>query len=281
MLFQKITIIGVGLIGASLGKAALERGVAREVVGVGRSRKNVEEALQLGCITEVMDSARMAEAVKGAEMVVLCTPVSAIAPLVREASRFADSGTIFTDAGSAKAELVRELATLPGRGTFLGGHPIAGKETSGALQADSGLFQGKITLLTPTSMTPTNVQARVTQLWQSVGARVFTMSPEEHDAALARTSHLPHVVACVLAAVTPESVLPYAGTGFQSATRLAEGSVEVWRDILRANRAAISSAIQSYTSQLNQLQAALDADDVPELEAILTLAKRIRNALGN
>ena len=274
-----LAIVGTGLIGASLGKALLARGVVREVLGVGRSAERLETARQLGCVTHCTTDLRD---VRETALVVVCIPVSVIAPQIFAMVESAQKGTIFTDVGSTKASLVTALQRLPNGCVFVGGHPIAGKETSGAEAADASLFDGKRTILTPTEETPPQAVETVQALWQSVGAVVSRMSAVEHDAILAATSHLPHILACVLAAGTPSEWLPFAGTGFDSMTRLAAGNTDVWRDILLDNRGPIFAALQAYQTHLDQLRAALDTnDDAAELETFLHLANEKRNALGN
>ena len=279
MKFQKIALLGVGLIGASLGKALRVRGLAECVTGVGRSLKNLEEALERGCVTEIVTSGELEKAVSGAQLVVVCTPVGTVVPSIRECAKFSTSDTIFTDAGSTKLQIVRDLQTLPGNCIFVGGHPIAGKETSGAAAADENLYVEKLTVLTPSANTPAAAVERVRELWESVGSRVVCMSAEEHDAALAAVSHLPHIVSCVLSESTDPALLPYSGTGYQSVSRLSAGNVEVWRDILLANRAPILEAMERYQTHLERFRTLLAAGDAAGLEAFLTQARQSSAAL--
>ncbi|MDO4575772.1 MAG: prephenate dehydrogenase [Planctomycetia bacterium] len=274
-----ITIIGTGLLGASLGKGLLSRGVVRKVVGVGRSRANLETALACGCITEIEQEP--ARAVLESSLVVVCTPVGAIVEKVREVVLGAPSGAIFTDVGSTKASLVRELRGLPNGGIFVGGHPIAGKEATGAAAADADLFEGKLTILTPDEGVPVGAVATVREMWESLGSRVICMGAEAHDRELARTSHFPHALSSLLSGLVGPEEHGLCGTGFRSMTRLAGSSVPVWRDILWDNRDNVLAVLAEYQEQLIRLQNALSADDAEALEAILLLAKKNRDALGS
>ena len=276
---EKITIIGVGLLGASLGQGLLRRGLVREVVGYGRSRTNLEVALERGCITEIAED--LAIAVRDVSLVVVCTPVGKIVELVHQCVAAGSCGTVFTDVGSTKGEIVSALRVLPGENVFVGGHPIAGREATGAVAADGDLFVGTPTVLTPLNTTPQDALAAVQALWESVGAQVVCLSAEEHDAILAKTSHIPHLLSCVLSAVTPPSLDYLSGTGFASMTRLARGSGELWRDILMQNRQNVLSALELLTGKLQELHQTLSNGDVAELEAFLNLAKKNRDALGN
>ncbi len=278
-MIQTVSILGVGLIGASLGKALLKNGAASEVRGFGRRRENLEIALKSHCITHIAES--LEDAVSGAQIVMVCTPVETIAHSIRQALPFVEKGTIFTDVGSTKASLFEDFQGIcEAQGCFfIGGHPIAGKETSGAAVADSELYVGKTTVLTNNQ--PFSAYETVAKMWRSVGARVVYMSAKEHDAVLAKTSHLPHLLACALSAVTPPELYPFSGTGYDSMTRLAAGNPEVWRDILTDNRRNVLSALDVYLKQLQQLYDVLGGGDAAALEAFLHSAKKNRDALGN
>lgn len=274
---KKIAILGVGLIGASLGKVLLKKGVVESVYGFGRRRSNLETAQQLHCITHIADT--LEKAVHEAEIVLVCTPVETIAQTVRLALPFVREGTIFTDVGSTKAslfdnfhEICKEYGCF-----FIGGHPIAGKETSGAAAADENLFEGKTTVLT--NQEPAEAFEKVSFLWKVAGAKVVYMPAEEHDAVLAQTSHLPHLVSSVLSYVTNPDLHPFSGTGFSSMTRLAAGSPEVWRDILRDNRANVLHALENYAEHLEKFRKILEENDDEALERFLMEAKRNRDLL--
>ncbi len=274
---NKIAILGVGLIGASLGKALLKNGVVRAVAGFGRRRSNLETALENGCITEIAD--RLEDAVRDAEVIVVCTPVETIAQIIRYALPFAKPGAVFTDVGSTKASLFEDFHGIcEAQGcAFIGGHPIAGKETSGAVAADENLYQGKTVVLT--NRTPETAFQTIEEMWKATGARVVFMSATEHDAVLAQTSHLPHLVACVLSAVTEPKLYPFSGTGYNSMTRLAAGSPEVWRDILTDNAQNVLTAMDQFEAQFRKLREILENNETEALETFLTHAQENRARL--
>jgi len=268
---KKIAILGVGLIGSSLGKALLKNQTVEEISGFGRRRSNLETALVGRCITQIADS--LEEAVFDAEIVVVCTPVETIGQTIRQALPFVQSGTIFTDVGSTKASIFEDfqsLCELDGC-VFIGGHPIAGKETSGAAAADENLFVGKTTVLT--NRKPEAAYEKVAAMWQAVGARVVFMPASKHDEVLARTSHLPHLLSCVLSAVTEPELFPFTGTGYASMTRLSSGNPEVWRDILTDNRQNVLEAMDRFALQFDAIREMLSRGDANALENFLTTAQ--------
>ncbi|MDO4569816.1 MAG: prephenate dehydrogenase [Planctomycetia bacterium] len=274
-------ILGVGLIGASIGKALLARGLADRVMGFGRDWENLNVALKSRCVTHITLS--LEEAVREAHVVFVCAPVGAIPSLVEQGAEWARTGAIFTDTGSSKLQILRMLHATPlARGcTFVGAHPIAGKEISGAGSADENLFCEKLVVVTPTEETPEEAISLVLEIWEGMGARVCRMSAEEHDHVLAKTSHLPHLISCALSAMISPEEHGLAGTGFESMTRLAKGSPEVWKDIVRDNKDEILSALAGYQQYLQTLHDVIRRDDATALEAFLQTAKKNRNALGN
>lgn len=274
---KKIAIIGVGLIGASLGKALLKNGIVEIVSGFGRRRANLETALENESITHIAET--LEEAVHCAEIVVVCTPVETIARTIREALPFVEPGTVFTDVGSTKASIFDDFHGICEEFgcVFIGGHPIAGKERSGAASADAELYVGKTVVLT--NRFPESAFQKVSEMWRSAGANVIFMPALEHDAVLARTSHLPHLLACVLSAVTPPKLFPFTGTGYESMTRLASGSPEVWRDIFSDNRPNLISALEDYLEKLAELRKIIESGDESVLEGFLANAKANRDLL--
>lgn len=273
---NKIAIIGVGLIGASLGKALLKNRAVTNISGFGRRRSNLETALAGGCITQIADS--LEEAVSDAEIVVVCTPVETIGLTIRQALPFVRPGTIFTDVGSTKASIFEDFQALCESDgcVFIGGHPIAGKETSGAAAADENLYVGKTTVLT--NREPKDAFEKVEAMWRAVGANVVFMPASEHDAVLARTSHLPHLLSCVLSAVTDPELYPFTGTGYASMTRLSGGSPEIWRDILMDNRENVLAAMERFERQFDEIREILNLNDSKALEKFLTIAREHHDA---
>ena len=285
LLFPRLAIAGVGLIGGSLALAARAAGLVGEVVGFGRSAENLRLARERG----VIDRAERdpAAAVAGADGLVLAAPLGACVGLAEAFRPHARLGTILTDVGSVKAVLVSALeAQWAGVGPVVGAHPIAGSESSGAGAARADLFHGRRCILTPTGHTDPNALARVRALWEGVGAHVETMPAALHDEIFARVSHLPHVVAYALAAAVDEvrvggrRALDYAGSGFRDTTRIAGSPAELWRDIALANATALRAALAEFRAALDRLEALVVAGDAAGLETALATAREIRRRLG-
>ena len=284
VLFERMAVAGVGLIGGSLALAAREAGLVREVVGYGRSAANLRLARDRGLVDRVAHEP--ADAVAGAQAIVLAVPVGACAALAGTFRAHARAGTVLTDVGSVKAQLVADLeARWAGVGPVVGAHPIAGSEAWGAGAARADLFRGRVCVLTPTPQTDLAALARVRALWEGVGARVEEMPAVVHDAILARVSHLPHLIAYALvAAVAGQQIdgrdpLAYAGSGFRDSTRIAASRAELWRDIALANATALGAALGDFRVALGRLEALLEAGDAAALEAALAAAEAARRGL--
>jgi len=281
MQLEQLTIVGVGLIGGSVGLAAKRTGVARRVVGVGRDERTLERAVALGAIDRATRD--LNEAAADADLVVVCTPVDRIAADVLTAARAAPSRAIITDAGSTKGNILRELdGKMPPRGAmFIGSHPLAGSEKRGAAHGRADLFHDRLVVVTPTADTDIEALAVVELFWQRLGARVVRMDPFEHDKALAVTSHLPHAAAAGLAGVTPLEWLNLSAGGFRDTTRVAAGDPDLWAAIFAANRDEVLAATDAYLRRMAQFRAALEARDGAAVVAWLTEAKQVRDALGS
>ncbi|MEX2169532.1 MAG: prephenate dehydrogenase/arogenate dehydrogenase family protein [Pirellulales bacterium] len=278
-----IAIIGVGLIGGSIGLAVRKRGLAKQVVGIGRSPERLAKARELAAIDR--GTVNIAEGVHDADLVVVCTPVASIVQRVQEAASAAPPHAVLTDAGSTKRELVAELDNTVNANRsgprFVGSHPLAGDHRTGCEFARADLFENRVTVITPTSHTSRAATTTVTEFWQALGSRVVEMSPEAHDQALAITSHLPHLVASAMSATTPEEYLPLTAGGWQDTTRLAAADPELWRQIFAANRAAVVEAVERFDVSLAALREALRTGDDRRLLQLLQEAKQVRDALGN
>ncbi len=281
MRFEQITVIGIGLIGGSVGMAVRSRKLATRVVGVGRNSAALSRAVELGAIDAF--STDLAAGVKDANLVVVCTPVDRIAEMILAAIPHVRPGTIFTDAGSTKQNVLDELVNkLPESFAYVPAHPIAGAEKAGVEHARANLFQDRITVITdPPSDAKGDVARVVEQFWQALGSRVVRMSPEEHDRVLASTSHLPHAVASGVAAVTPVPYLSLSAGGFRDTTRIAAGDPGLWAAIFQANRGAVLAALRDFTDQMTEFQQLLEAGDSPGLIKWLAHAKQVRDALGS
>jgi prephenate dehydrogenase len=291
VLFHRLLIVGVGLIGGSLGLAAKARGLVDQVVGFGRTEANLKIALDRGLIDAYTFDP--AEAARGTDCVLLAVPVQATGPVMQQFLPYLSPGCIVTDAGSVKAPVVATLESLvPDSLPCVAAHPIAGTENAGAGAAFETLFEGRLCVLTPTTRTNTDALARVRALWEGVGMRVEEMDAEVHDRILAQVSHLPHLIAFsvingLLQAFPPstppqsEQVDPlvYAGSAFADLTRVAASPVEMWRDICLENRDALLAAISGFEAALTQMKAAVSEGDGQALSADITRAREERQRL--
>jgi prephenate dehydrogenase len=281
--WKKITLVGVGLLGGSLGKALRQGRHADGVVGYVRRAASIAECVEAGAV----DSATcdLGQAVGGAGLVVLCTPLAQMRPLVEGMLPRLDARAIVTDVGSVKGTVVRDLEDLvaQGGGHFVGGHPLAGAEKTGVAAARADLFVNAVCVLTPTSRTHGPALAEVRQFWQLVGARVLEMSAEAHDELVSRSSHLPHLVAVQLASLVLDPRYPAAqamlcGSGFRDTTRIASSSPEMWRDIALANRENLDGALELFLRGLRDLQGALRAGDADAVARFFETARQRREA---
>lgn len=280
VMVNTLVIVGVGLIGGSVAAAVRERGLARTIVGVGRHLATLERAEQLGLIDEVASDP--ATAYPRADMVIVCTPVQSIAEQVLEAAGYVSPHCVLTDAGSTKQAIVERIeAGLPADRLFVGSHPMAGSEKRGPEHAHARLFEGRLVVVTPTPKTDPEAVQRVCEFWQAVGAKTRLMSPEEHDRAVARTSHVPHLVAAALAGSLPKELHSMTATGFRDTTRIAAGDPELWTAILLQNCEAVLDGLASVEEYLRRFRAALNDHDAAALQDLLLEAKRLRDALGS
>jgi prephenate dehydrogenase len=280
MPFETLTIVGVGLIGGSIGLAARRRQLARHILGAGRQQASLDRAMAVGAIDAGLLDA--SAAVHRADIAVFCTPVDQIVDQVLAAAPGCRPGTLLTDAGSTKAAIVQELEPrMPAGVAFVGSHPLAGSEKRGPDHADARLFEGRLTLVTRTPYTDPAALERTTGFWEALGARVLVIDPEEHDRAVAMTSHLPHLLAAALAGVLPPELRELTATGFRDTTRVAAGDPSLWMAIFVQNRAAVLEALRLVDGCLDQFRAALEAGDGQLVHALLTRAKKVRDALGS
>jgi len=277
--WSTVAIVGVGLIGGSLGKALLTRGLARRVVGIGRSKASLAEAMERQLVSEV--SCDLA-AVSEADFVVVATSVGSIPRLLEAADSHVSEGTLITDAGSTKQSVVSGWQKRRRhRGRFVGSHPLAGSHLRGPAAADATLFEGRVAVVTPAASTPEEDVEEVGSFWASLGSTVFVMKPREHDRILAMTSHAPHVLAAALAAVTPDADRRFTAGGWRDTTRVAGGDAELWADILLDNAAQVTKAVSTMHDYTQRMLDALAAGDRRRLVRLLTTAKDKRNALGS
>ncbi|MBI3284323.1 MAG: prephenate dehydrogenase/arogenate dehydrogenase family protein [Burkholderiales bacterium] len=281
--FKKVAIFGVGLIGGSFALALKQAGAVQQVVGVGRSRAALEVAQQLGIIDEIADSAQAA--VQGAELVLIAAPVAQTAAILGAIQPYLQPGTVVTDAGSTKADVVAaaRLALGGKLAQFVPAHPIAGRELNGPEAALADLYVGKKAVITRLPENSYAAVARVAWAWRQCGAIIHHLAPDEHDAVFAAVSHLPHLLAYALVddiARKPHAdvLFQYAASGFRDFTRIAGSSPEMWRDISLANRVAILQELDSYTARLAVLREHLLQADAVGLEAIYANAQHARHS---
>jgi prephenate dehydrogenase len=280
--FQKITIIGVGLLGGSIGLAVRKRRLAKEIAGYARREKTIAEAEKIGALDYATTD--LLAAVSGADLVILCTPLAQMAVLTKQFLPALKRGAIVTDVGSVKADVVRKLESLVTKAGahFVGSHPMAGGEKMGVLAAKADLYANAVCVITPTKKSRAAAVRKMEQFWKSLGARTLRLDAAQHDLLVSRTSHLPHVVAAALAGLIldpkqPSSQVGLCATGFRDTTRIASGSPEMWRDIALANRKNLSQSVDVFVGELKRFQAALKKGDAQAVEKFFAVAKERRD----
>jgi prephenate dehydrogenase len=255
-----VAIVGVGLIGGSIGLALKNRALASVVVGVGRDQPTLEAAVRMGAIDR--GTTDLVDAVAEAQVVVVCTPVSRIADDVRRAAESAPAQVLVTDAGSSKRQIVESVERHARSATvFVGAHPLAGSERRGAQNARADLFDGRVCVLTPTPRTRLDRSRLARNFWGALGCRVLEMSPAEHDEVVAYTSHLPHAVASALASSVLPQWLALAAGAYRDGTRVAAADTELWAAIFRENRGPMLKALATLQNCLDTFKYALMTDD--------------------
>ncbi|MBI5178731.1 MAG: prephenate dehydrogenase/arogenate dehydrogenase family protein [Nitrospinae bacterium] len=270
-LFGRAVIVGVGLIGGSIARVLKNRGIAGKVIGAGRGKENLATALQLGIVDE---TGTPEEAAEKADLIILCTPVLSIVPTLEKMAPHIKGGALVTDAGSTKKEIVSAAEKIAaGRFTFVGSHPIAGTEKSGAASSFETLFENHKCIVTPTATTPADAVERVKMIWEMAGMRVMEMPPAMHDNILGAVSHLPHLVVYALVNAVSEmeggeNLLKFAAGGFRDFTRIASSPAEMWADIALANGPAMMEMIGRVEQKLSEIEVAIENND---REALLSL----------
>ncbi len=257
---RRISILGVGLLGGSIGLACRSRLKNCEIVGYGHRRESLEQARQMGAIDRIAESPDAS--VKDAQIVVLCTPVSKLGPMIAKIAPAVAEGAIVTDVGSTKESVVLAGEEgIPSRAHFVGSHPMAGSEKRGVQFARADLFEKALCILTPTARTAPTALDQVELFWQTLGMRTTRLSPDLHDRYLAEVSHLPHALAAALVLLAESEALDVAGNGFLDMTRIAGGDGGLWRDILLDNRLHVCAAIGRLKMSLTGLAKMLRSGD--------------------
>ncbi|MBI4987175.1 MAG: prephenate dehydrogenase/arogenate dehydrogenase family protein [Rhodocyclales bacterium] len=279
----KVVVCGVGLIGGSFALALKQAGAAREVVGLGRSRAPLEEALALGVIDGIADG--WAAAAQDADLILLAMPVGQMPPVMAALAPHLQPGTLVTDGGSTKGDVVAAARAAFGAkiAQFVPGHPIAGAEKSGVAAAQAGLYRDKRVVLTPLSENAAAAVARVRAAWEACGAKVSQLGAEEHDGVFAAVSHLPHLLAFALVhdlagRDNADQLFGFAAGGFRDFTRIASSHPEMWRDICVANRAALLKELDAFIAELLTTRVLLAGADAAGLEAMFATARARRDA---
>lgn len=281
MKFDTVAILGVGLLGGSVGAALRDRKLAKRIIGIGRNEETLATAKSLGLVTETTTD--IAEGVRTANLVVVATPVDKVVEHVQQVRQHCSAATLITDCGSTKRDIVR-LCTGKAQqesAIFVGSHPLAGGEKSGPTAARADLFDGRKVVVTP-GKDQTNEDSAVqtiAEFWAALGATTYFMTPAEHDRALAMTSHLPHVVAAALAKVTPVADLPLTATGWRGTTRVAAGDVELWTQIVLSNHDNLLKSLNKYQQSLSQFIDAVERQDARQIRSWFTQAKERRDAV--
>jgi len=281
-LFERIALIGIGLIGSSISHASRRAGLARSLVGSARTPATVETALKLGLIDKGYSSA--VEAATGADLVILCTPVGLCGPIAKEIAPALTPGAILTDVGSVRAAIVRDVAPHVPEGVhFVAGHPIAGTEQSGPESGFAELFDGRWCILTPEAHTNEAATSKLRAFWEGLGSKVEIMTPEHHDLVLAITSHVPHLIAynivntaAHLERVTDSEVIKFSAGGFRDFTRIAASDPTMWRDVFLNNKEAVLDMLGRFTEDLTALQRAIRFGEGDTLHRLFSEARAVR-----
>lgn len=284
IMFEKVAILGLGLIGSSLCHTMRQHGLANHISGYAKSAETRMVAREIGLVDSVCESA--GEAVRDADLVIMCVPVGACGPLVQDIQNDLKAGAILTDVGSVKGAIVRACGPfIPKSVHFIPGHPIAGTEQSGPRSGFASLFEGRWCILTPAADADAAMVAKLEAFWLACGSNVEIMDAEHHDLVLAITSHLPHLIAYTTVAtaadletVTDSEVIKYSASGFRDFTRIAASDPTMWRDIFLNNKDAVLEMLGRFSEELSVLQRAVRWGDG---ETLFNLFSRAREARRN
>lgn len=273
-LFNKVAIVGVGLIGGSLAGAIKKKRLTREIIGVSRHRKTLLLAKKNRVIDRGSQDIRL---IKDADLVILATPVSTILNLAPKITRLIKKDCIVTDVGSTKQEIVSKLTSIFPK--YVGSHPLTGSEKQGLVNANPDIFKDSICILTHLKNTDEGAQKKIKRLWSALGARVVFLAPATHDKILSFVSHLPHIAAFSLIATIPQQYLPLASTGLKDTTRIAASGSQLWCDVFLSNQKNMIKAIELFQNNLSRIKSAIIHKDKRVLSLILKAAKRKRDIL--
>lgn len=280
---NRIVILGVGLIGGSVGLSLKRVGFKGKIIGLGRRWSSLKRVIDAGAVDSV--SMDFEEALKDADLLLIGTPVDTITEMAKKATKYTPKGCIITDAGSTK-KLVYEIEKfIPDGKYFVGAHPMAGSHKTGVDSADAYTFEKSICIITPTELTNPEALEIVSEMWRMIGASIRAMSPEEHDFLVAASSHLPHTVACALVNVVTDAEnsqgrgIDFSATGFADMTRIASGSPEIWKGILLQNADMVSNMLSKMELELAEFRKILETKNEEMLSEKLNHAKKIRDSI--
>lgn len=280
-MIRQLAVVGVGLLGGSVAKAARQGGLARRIVGIGRDAGRLQPALDDGTLDLAVTD--LDAGVRDADFILLAAPVLTIEGLLERVWRAAPAaGAVVTDVGSTKRNIVRAAERLAATRplAFVGSHPMAGSEQAGYRVARPDLFRGATVIVTPTETTELAALKKTTEFWEALGARVSSLDPETHDRTVAAISHLPHLIACALvdgAARAEPAALEFAARGFRDTTRIAAGDPDMWAEIFLANRDALTATVDAFREALGELQQVIDGGRADALRAVLARIKATRD----
>lgn len=279
---KSVAIIGVGLIGGSLGLALKKADLCQNIIGIGRKEEKLQQALKLGAVDSVVTDIYFG--VKRADMVILAVPVNSIIEIATQMTPYLKMGAIVMDAGSSKGKIVRKITPSLSESEvyFVGTHPLAGSEESGIEVAKADLFEGAVCIITPIPQTNEEAISVVRTLWEGVGAKTVEMSPEEHDELIASSSHLPHIVAYSLVDLIKQQdkkILPLLASGFKDTTRIASSSPEMWRDICLSNQEQILKAIACFKKNLEKWENLVKQGNADALTREFEAVKKFRDLI--
>lgn len=285
IIFEKMALVGVGLIGSSIAKAAREKNLVGQISVATRRQSTLDEAASINIADSYSLSA--AEAVKGADLVILCAPVGASEAIMKDIAKALKPGAILSDVGSVKGHVKNVIGPLVPQGVhFIPGHPMAGTENSGPLSGFAELFEGRWCILTPGKDVDVNALEKLSQFWRQLGSEIEVMDADHHDLVVAITSHVPHLVAYNIVGtvndmetVSKSEVIKFSAGGFRDFTRIAASDPVMWRDVFLTNREAVLEMLGRFLEDLSVLQRAVRVGDGDALEDLFTRTREIRRSI--
>jgi len=286
-MFDKIAVVGVGMIGGSIAIAAKKKGIAREILGIDINKRNLDEAKKSGIIDTALDFKSAEAELHKVKLIIVATPVKSIAGVIKKLLPGLSSGTIITDTGSVKESVIKSIERiLPGGVFFVGGHPIAGSELSGVKSASPDRFTGAKIILTPAGRCSSFALRKVKEIWTRIGGKVILMKPKEHDRVFAAVSHLPHILAFSLVNTLAEfnfnnqNLFKFAGEGFKDFTRIAQSNPSMWHDIVLENKEQILDSMDSFLSYFMKIKRIIEKGEGEKVKKEFSKAQKLRKKLS-